>query len=83
MDAYCAFCVSDSLLNPFLVSSIRVLKSFILPSESVIDIPNLFIALATASVGADILDIHDLSEVPALEALIPLLAIRPRAVDTS
>ncbi len=40
-------------------------------------------AVDTAFVGAAILVIHDLSDVPAVEPLTPLLAIRPSATDTS
>ena len=58
-------------------------KEYIFPSSSYIDNPSLYIAFSDSFVGFAILWNIFLKDVPAISALIPLFAIRPRAIATS
>ena len=83
MDAYCAFSASVNSENAALVSRISISKSFVSPFASVRDNPSSSNAVLTCLVGAAMREIHDRRDVPADDALIPLFAMIPRAVDTS
>ena len=58
-------------------------KEYIFPSSSARDTPSLSIAAALSFVGFAILWIIFRSDVPAMSAFMPLLAISPRASATS
>ena len=72
-----------SWLKPFLRSTMTSFRDFMLPSLSVRETFSLLIAQSILSVGLTMLVSRVLSAVPAWEALIPLLAMRPRATDVS
>ena len=59
------------------------MREYIFPSSSAIEMPSLSIAAADSLVGFAILVSKDLSVVPAMSALMPLLAMRPSAMAVS
>ncbi len=74
---------SESPAKFDLISTMTSRMDFMLPSPSVSESPNFFIAAACLSVGADILASAVFNDVPAWLPLIPAFAMRPRAIEAS
>ena len=83
ISAYCAFSASVKPLKDSLNWTITSLNGNIFPFESFILRPNCWIAIAEFFVGLAKLLINDRKVVPAWDALIPELAIRPSATEVS